>query len=72
MFSMWTRLKGVSLGTRMSFLLSLRCTSAARVIRFVVIPWAIDPRVLMLQGETTIPPVRNDPLAIPAEKSSGW
>ena len=72
MFSRWTRLKGVSRGTRISFRRSFRWTSAARVIRFVVIPWAIAARVLMLQGATTIPAVRNDPLAIPAEKSAWW
>ena len=63
---------GVSRGTRISLRRSLRWTSAARVIRFVVIPWAIDARVLMLHGMTTMPPVRNEPLAIPAEKSSWW
>ena len=41
MFSRWTRLRGVSRGTRISFRRSLRWTSAARVTRFVVIPWAI-------------------------------
>ena len=69
MFSMWTRLKGVSRGTRISLRRSLRWTSAARVTRFPVIPWAMLARVLMLHGETTIPAVRNEPLAIPALKS---
>ena len=37
------------------------------VIKFVVIPCAIEPKVLMLHGTTTMPAVRNDPLAMPAE-----
>ena len=32
MFSRWTSLKGVSLGTKTRFLLSLRATSATRLI----------------------------------------
>ena len=70
MFSRWMTLRGVSRGTTISGRRSLRWTSAARVTRFVVMPLAIAARVLMLHGETTIPPVRNEPLAIAAEKSS--
>ncbi len=72
MFSRWIRLSGVSRGTRISLRRSFRWTSAARVIRLAVIPAAIDASVLMLHGTMTIPPVRNDPLAIPAEKSRWW
>ena len=60
---------GVSRGTRISLRRSLRWTSAARVIRLVVIPPAIAPSVLMLHGMMTMPPVGNEPLAIPAVKS---
>ncbi len=70
MFSRWTRLSGVSRGTRISLRRSFRWTSAARVIRFVVIPCATEASVLMLHGATTIPAVGNEPLAMPAEKSA--
>ena len=35
-------------------------------------PCAIAPSVLMLHGMMTIPPVGNEPLAIPARKFWWW
>ena len=56
-----------------SFRRSLRCTSAARTIRFSLSECAIIPSVRMLQGATIIPSVRNVPLASGAERSfSSW
>ena len=60
---------GVSRGTRISLRRSLRCTSAARWTRFDDIPFARAPSVPIEQGQITIPAVRNEPLAMPAEKS---
>ena len=71
MFSRWTRLKGVSRRDQDQLAALLQVDVGRRgAIRFAVIPWAMAARLLMLQGATTIPPVRNDPLAIPAEKSA--
>ena len=55
---------GVSLGTTTSFLRSLRCTSAARWIRFSPIEWAMAESVLPEHGQITIAAVRKEPLAI--------
>ena len=57
---------GVSRGTTTSFRLSLRCTSAARWMRFSPIEWATAESVLPLHGQITMPAVRNEPLAIGA------
>ena len=48
---------------RTSFRRSLRCTSAARCMRFSPIAWATAASVLPLQGQITIAAVRNEPLA---------
>ncbi len=55
--------KGVSLGTSTNFLRSLIMTSAARLIRFSLVPQAIDASVAMVQGQTTIASATDDPLA---------
>ncbi len=63
-------LKGLSRGTSTSGRFSLMETPAARWIRFIVMPCAIDAAVDMLQGAMTIASIFEDPLEIPAAKSS--
>ena len=66
------KLKGVSLGTIISLLFSLRQTSAARAMRVSEEPQATAERVPMLQGMTTMALKRCDPLAIAEAKSLDW
>ena len=68
----WIRCSGVSRGTRIRWRFSLRWTSAARWMRFCDRPWAMAATVPMLHGQMTMPPVRNEPLAMPAWKSRKW
>lgn len=72
MFRSWASPSGVSRGTNTSFRRSFRWTSAARWIRFSLSPWATAASVPMLHGQTAIPPVRNEPLAMPARKFRKW
>ena len=60
------RCSGVSRTIKIKRRLSFKVTSAARTRRFEAMPAAIDDIVLMEHGATTIPSVRNDPLAIEA------
>ena len=64
MLSSCTSDSGVSRGTRISLRRSFRCTSAARWIRLPEAPWAIALSVPPEQGQTTMPSVRDEPLAI--------
>jgi hypothetical protein len=47
----------------------LRTTSAARLNRLPVTPWAISDRLRIEQGATIMPPVLNEPDAIEAPMS---
>ena len=49
---------------------TLTPTLAARWIRFIVTPWAIEPAVDMLQGATTMASMEEEPLETFAAKSS--
>ena len=66
MLRRWIACKGVSRTNSTSLRLSFSTTSAARVSKLVVTPLAISARVRTEQGKTTMPMVRNDPLAIAA------
>ena len=57
---------GVSRGTRMSLRCSLRCTSAARCSKLPLPPCTIALSAPPEHGQTTMPAVRNVPLAIGA------
>ena len=57
------RCKGDSRTIRISRRRSFNVTSAARIIRFELIPAAIDAIVWMEEGAMIIPSVGNDPLA---------
>lgn len=69
MFSRCIRLNGVSLGSSIRGRLSLRQTSAERVMRLSAIPAAMDATVFMEHGAMAIPSWINDPLAGAAELS---
>ena len=66
--SKWARLSGVSRTINTSRRRSLSVTSAARVSRLSLAAWAIAESVRMEQGATSIPAVRNEPLAMPAAR----
>ncbi len=66
----WPKWKGVSRTIRISFLLSLRHTSAVRIKRLDVMPAAMEDIVCIEQGAITIPAVWNEPLASAEEISS--
>ena len=69
MFLIWPACSGVSRNSSTSRRRSFKHTSAARVSRLLVTPVAISASVRAEQGATTIPMVRNEPLAMAAPTS---
>ena len=69
-FSICVVLRGVSLGTIINLRLSLRATSATRVMEFDAYAFAIADRVFMEHGIITAPSNLNEPLFTDAVKSS--
>ena len=73
MLRRWMRLRGLSRGTRIRGRRSLRVTSAARCSRLVPAPVAMLARLLMEQGQTTMPSCCQEPLAGAAPRqAASW